>query len=318
MIFDLPETTTQEIAKTLVRIRGIGGQNTTSRVLTLIVAIDAQDDLDAVITAVSEASREHPSRVIIFVSAAEDGPSRLDAQVRTGGDAGASEIVVIHLAGDVAGHQARVVTPLLLPDTPVVTWWPFAAPVNPQENELGELASRRITDSLFDPPLDALYNRRAHYRDGDSDLAWARLTPWRGVLASALDQKPHEPIAEVNIYGPTNSPSVDLAAGWLACRLNVKVTRCATGNDDMDALRDSSAAIPVTKVELLRPSGALTLEAVDNETIAVSLPGRETARVAVTHRTTADCLAEELRHMDPDNAYAGALRCLTRVEYPTV
>lgn len=318
MIFDLPETTTQEIAKTLVRIRGVGGQNTTSRVLTLIVAIDASDDLDSVITAVSEASREHPSRVIIFVSGEEGVPSKLDAEIRTGGDAGASEILIIHLQGDVAAHQARVVTPLLLPDTPVVTWWPFAAPVNPQANELGELASRRITDSLFDLPLDALYNRRAHYRDGDSDMAWARLTPWRGVLASALDQRPHEPVQAVNVYGPTNSPSVDLAAGWLACRLGVKVTRFASGPDDRTLLKDTTGAIPVTKVELLRPSGPLTLTALDDETIAVSLPGREPTRVAVTHRTTADCLAEELRHMDADDAYAGALRCLARVDFQTI
>ena len=95
----------------------------------------------------------------------------------------------------------HVVIPLLLPDTPIVVWWPYTAPVNPAEDPLGSIAQQRITDSQKDPLVDALYNRRNSYTDGDSDLAWARITPWRGVVASALDQPPFEPVVEAKIYG---------------------------------------------------------------------------------------------------------------------
>ena len=44
-------------------------------------------------------------------------------------------------------HPDSVVLPLLLPDSPVVVWWPTEAPADPAEDPLGKLAQRRITDS---------------------------------------------------------------------------------------------------------------------------------------------------------------------------
>lgn len=218
MIFTLSDTDTHEIARTLVEIRDDGSQGTTSRVLTLIAVAKDTDNIRSVISASKDASREHPCRVIVLVTGDPDRNTRIDAEVRIGGDAGASEIIVIDLEGEVTRHLVHVVTPLLLPDTPIVVWWPYTAPVNPAEDPLGRIAQRRITDSQKDPLVDALYNRRNSYTDGDSDLAWARITPWRGVVASALDQPPFEPVIEAKVYGATNCPSVDLAAGWLAAR----------------------------------------------------------------------------------------------------
>ncbi|MCQ9352383.1 glucose-6-phosphate dehydrogenase assembly protein OpcA [Corynebacterium sp. 153RC1] len=318
MIFDLPETNTQQIAKTLVRIRDTGNQNTTSRVLTLIVIAQASDDIDAIITATNDASREHPSRVIVLVVDDTEAETRLDAQVRIGGDAGASEVVLMKLRGEVGKHLVHVVTPLLLPDTPIVAWWPYSAPVNPGQDPLGKIAHRRITDSQYDPPVDALYNRRNHYTPGDSDFAWARLTPLRGILASTLDQPPHEMVQEAKVYGHHDSPSVDLAAGWLTDRLGVTVTRVNADTTEFSYDSAGRAHVPISKVELVRPSGTVVIETVaDPEVLRVSLPDRAPALVAVSLRTEADCLAEELRHLDPDIAYARALRGLSRVEYLT-
>ncbi|GAA1473293.1 glucose-6-phosphate dehydrogenase assembly protein OpcA [Corynebacterium felinum] len=320
MIFELPNSDTREIAKTLVRIRDNGVQSTTSRVLTLIVVAKATDDLSAVIDAAKDASREHPSRVIVLVTGDAHAEHRLDAEVRIGGDAGAAELIVIRLNGEVVHHLVHVVTPLLLPDTPIVVWWPFTAPVHPSEDQLGKIAQRRITDAEFDPLVDALYNRRNAYAPGDSDISWARLTPWRGVLASALDQPPHEMVVEAKVYGPASSPSVDLAAGWLVDRLGVTVTRMITPESQQHCgCSKRRNVVPVMRAELIRPSGTIVLEACDhNETIAVTMPGRATAKVAVNLRTEADCLAEELRHLDPDSAYERALHGLTRVYYPVV
>ena len=46
------------------------------------------------------------------------GSNRLDAQIRVGGDAGASEVIVLRLYGPLAEHGDSVVVPLLLPDAP--------------------------------------------------------------------------------------------------------------------------------------------------------------------------------------------------------
>lgn len=319
MIFELPNTNTREISKTLVKARETGGQVTTSRVLTLIIVAEASDDIEAIKRATTEASREHPSRVILLVTGDRNAEgSSIDASVSIGGDAGASELVVMHLAGRVSRHLVHVVTPLLLPDTPIVAWWPSLAPEDPGSDRIGEIAQRRITDALYDPPADALYNRRNSYTPGDSDLAWARLTPWRGLVASSLDQPPHEAVERVRIYGCPESPSVDLAAGWLSDRLRVPVERHAT-DDQLEDFDDSGlVSVPVRRLELDRPSGTVVLELLaDGETLAVDIPGRERALVAVNRRSEADCLAEELRHLDPDLAYKRALRGLSKVRFIT-
>ncbi|AEG83926.1 glucose-6-phosphate dehydrogenase assembly protein OpcA [Corynebacterium ulcerans] len=319
MIFELPDTDTREISKDLVRLRDKGGQVTTSRVLTLIVVAKESDDITAITNATHDSSREHPSRVIVLITGPVEGDSQVDAEVRIGGDAGASEIILIRLRGRVAKHLVHVVTPLLLPDTPIVAWWPTSAPINPSEDPIGKIAQRRITDAHYDPPVDALYNRRNHYAPGDSDVSWARLTPWRGVLASTLDQPPHEPIQSIRLYGESDCPSVDLAAGWLSERLGVSVQRFNTEGESVPFDADGFSEIPIRRIELERPSGTVIVEALEDEqTLSVTVPGREAALVAINRRSQADCLAEELRHLDPDAAYARALRGLSRISYPTI
>ena len=89
MIFTLSDTDTHEIARTLVEIRDDGSQGTTSRVLTLIAVAKDTDNIRSVISASKDASREHPCRVIVLVTGDPDRNTRIDAEVRIGGDAGA-------------------------------------------------------------------------------------------------------------------------------------------------------------------------------------------------------------------------------------
>ena len=142
---------------------------------------------------------------------------QLDAQIRVGADAGAGEVVVLRLHGPLADHASSVVLPFLLPDTPVVAWWPAAAPEVPAQDPLGKLAIRRITDATNGAdPLAAIKGRLEGYTDGDTDLAWSRITYWRALLASAVDQPPHEPINSALVSGLKTEPALDILAGWLA------------------------------------------------------------------------------------------------------
>ncbi|GAB3134677.1 glucose-6-phosphate dehydrogenase assembly protein OpcA [Tsukamurella serpentis] len=292
MILDLPDTSTQEVSQQLIRLRETGGAVTLGRVLTLIVSADEGEPTESAIEATNAASREHPCRVIVLARASHSERTRLDAQIRVGGDAGASEVVVLRLYGELADHGASVVVPFLLPDTPVVAWWPGAAPVQPSADKVGRLASRRITDSTTClDPVDALELRRAGYTPGDSDLAWSRITPWRSLLASALDQPPHEEVTSAVVTGPADSPGVDLLAGWLHAQLAVPVRRRAGSFE----------------VRLERPGGALRLEFDQNSTAVLVRPGQPDGRVAVRRRGVADCLAEELRRLDDDVIYFNAL-----------
>lgn len=314
MIVNLPDTDTASIARRLVQLREQGGIVTTGRVLTLIVLAKSEDDLENIISTVNSVSREHPSRVLVLVSDDPRLDNRLDAELRVGGDAGAAEIVVMHMAGEIGQHHSSVVTPLLLPDTPVVAWWPSEAPQVPAATPIGRIAQRRITDSLCDPNSNAIYTRRTGYTPGDSDLSWSRLTNWRGVLASAFDLPPHSPVTSVSIYGPQESPSVEVAAGWLADRLGLPVNRYSTGEKKIPVDEKGRAKPPVTSVAFERENGqTLRIDIESATTASVTNGDQPPFKVAVSRPTRSECLAEELRHLDHDTAYGRALRGLSQI-----
>ncbi|MFE9749785.1 glucose-6-phosphate dehydrogenase assembly protein OpcA [Saccharothrix saharensis] len=303
MIIDLPSTTTSQVNSKLVRLREEGGAVTLGRVLTLVIVTDDGTKTEEAIDAANDASREHPCRVIVVARGARKAAPRLDAQIRVGGDAGASEVIVLRLYGELANEGASCVVPLLLPDTPVVAWWPNEAPAVPAEDPIGQLAQRRITDAAAEKnPIKALEQRRTGYTPGDTDLAWTRLTLWRAMLASAFDLPPYEKVTEAEVSGESDSPSTDLLAAWLAgcLRVPVKRARATRGEGIVD-------------VRLERRSGVVELSRPDGKVGALTQPGQPERRVALQRRQVRDCLAEELRRLDPDEVYEAALRSLGKV-----
>lgn len=298
----MPSTTTSSVNKRMVDLRKSGGAVTTGRVLTLVIITDDGSDTEEAILAANEASHEHPCRVIVIARGARKAVTRLDAQIRVGGDAGASEVVVLRLYGPLADHAGSVVVPFLLPDTPVVAWWPGEPPAVPSQDPIGMLANRRITDAAAAAhPSRTLTQRHLSYADGDTDLAWSRITPWRALLASALDQPPFEKVTGATVTGAAESPSSDLLAGWLAANLDVPVRRVRGGDG-------------IVSVELDRRSGPIALVRPEGTTAMLTQPGQPDRSVALRRRQVRDCLAEELRRLDPDEVYAGALGGLSLVK----
>ncbi|MGH3937090.1 MAG: glucose-6-phosphate dehydrogenase assembly protein OpcA [Pseudonocardiaceae bacterium] len=304
MIVDLPSTTTSKVNHALIEIRERGGAVALGRVLTLVIVTDDSEQVEKSIEAANEASKEHPCRVLVVARGAKRAATRLDAQIRVGGDAGASEVLVLRLYGPLADHGDSVVIPLLLPDCPVVAWWPDAAPAVPAQDAVGALAQRRITDTAAArQPIKALEARRTSYSEGDTDLAWARLTPWRALLAAALDLPPYENVEAATVTGAADNPSTDLLAGWLRSRLGIPVHRRAAepGGGVSSAVLERSSG----PVELIRPHGRVG---------TLRQPGQPERRVALKRRSVRECLAEELRRLDPDEIYQEALAGLVEVE----
>ncbi|WP_420888714.1 glucose-6-phosphate dehydrogenase assembly protein OpcA [Corynebacterium phoceense] len=114
----------------------------------------------------------------------------------------------MRLHGSLADQAEAVITPLLLPDTPIVAWWPSQFPEAPSHHPVGALAQRRITNvGAAEYNVETVYLRLQQlsrgYAPGDSDMTWASLTLWRGIVASALDRHPHEPVARGARARPT-------------------------------------------------------------------------------------------------------------------
>ena len=102
----------------------------------------------------------------------------------------------------------------------MVTWWHGAPPERLANDPLGVVADRRITDAAqAADPLAALQQRAEDYAPGDTDLAWTRITPWRSLLASALDSVAGRrgDRCRVAAHGSSRRPaSATAAAGRLA------------------------------------------------------------------------------------------------------
>ncbi len=295
MIVDLPDTETSRVNAALIELRKTGGAVALGRVLTLIVAVD-ELDAETAIVAANDASREHPCRILVLALGNRRSQSRLDAQVRVGGDAGAGEVVVLRLHGRLAEHGESVVVPLLLPDAPVVAWWPSDAPTRPSTDPIGRLANRRITDvGETRRPSRALDDRRRDYTPGDTDMAWTRITNWRAMLAATLDQPPYDVVQSASVTATGDSASGELLAGWLAMMLDCPVSRH----------RGGSAG--VSEVRLERASGTISLTRPDGVNAVLRKPGKAPRTLSLPRRTLAECLAEELRRLDPDEVYAEAL-----------
>ncbi len=300
MKIDLTDTTSGKINAGLIQARRAIGTPAVGMVLTLVIVTDEGNAYDS-LKAAGDASREHPSRILAVIkrhgrSPRDRAASRLDAEVRVGSDAGTGETVLLRLHGELADHAESVVLPLLLPDAPVVVWWPEDAPANPAEHPLGRLAQRRITDAAAtEDPVGALQVRAEAYSPGDTDLAWTRTTPWRSMLAAALDQK-HAQISGAVVEGEAYNPSTELLGMWLAHRLGVPVERKVSEGPGLTAVR------------MATKDGDICLDRADGALAELAVPGQPDRHVALKRRETAELIAEELRRLDPDDIYEATVK----------
>jgi glucose-6-phosphate dehydrogenase assembly protein OpcA len=267
-------------------------------VLTLVVVCDERDQYDSVRSA-TEAAREHPSRILVVINRESDEANRLDAELRVG-ESTPGEVVVLRLYGELTSHADSVVSPLLLPDTPVVAWWPGDAPAVPSKDPIGMLAQRRITDAKTVPDgIKVLAGRAKGYAPGDTDLAWARLTPWRSLLAAAFDQ-PVDKVKKGFVDAAAGNASAPLLAAWLSERLGAPVKVA------------DSAGPGLTAVRLTLDGGEIAVTRTDARLATLARPGQPDRHVALARRHTSELLAEELRRLDSDEIYEAALKRLSR------
>ncbi|MDQ4084728.1 MAG: glucose-6-phosphate dehydrogenase assembly protein OpcA [Actinomycetota bacterium] len=301
MRINLTDTNSGRIAAELVRGRRRAGSPAMGMVLTLIVVVE-EKEADRALEAAEQASKEHPARIIGVIIGSRQGASSVDAEIRIGAGT-TGESVLLWLRGEVTRHSESVVMPLLLADAPVVVWWPSRAPDEPAADPLGALAQRRITDAAGAPRHKqvAMSTQCENYAPGNTDLAWTRVTNWRAMLASALDQHPAK-VTAASVRAERISPSADLLAAWLTTRLRVPVER------------SSSRGPGITEVVLRTADGDIRIERPDGRLAALTLPGQPERPIALKRREVAELLAEELRRLDPDEIYEQTVASMIRIE----
>jgi glucose-6-phosphate dehydrogenase assembly protein OpcA len=299
----LEDTDASRIAAGLVHARTRAGSPAMGMVMTLVIVVP-EDDAEEALEAAQEAAREHPARQLAVIIGPARGASRIDAEIRSGAGA-PGETALIRLRGEVASHPESVVLPLLLPDSPVVVWWPTDAPADPANDPIGRLGNRRITDAAQVPTRrsKAMLTQCSTYAPGNTDLAWTRITPWRALLAAALDQLPAR-VTAVSIAAERVSPSADLLGAWLADRLKAPVTWSRSDGPG------------ITDVTLKTKRGDIRLSRSDGRHAILSVPGQPDRPVALRRRSVPELLHEELRRLDPDDIYAATTRKLLKMKLP--
>ena len=312
MITTLTATTTDRIVSALLAEEGASGG---SHVLTLIIDIDAAGLEDA-LAAAHGASLDHPCRIVAVVRpdpgdeavtgprsrdghVSSDLPGHLDAEIRVGHDAGAGETLVLRPWGEAAEHVDTLVVPFLLPDVPVVAWWPTAPPACPSTSPLGRLASTRITNTpALDDPVTALKALAPAFTPGDIDLAWTRITLWRAMVASTLDPVLREgAVRGVVIAGEPENASIALMIRWLALRTEVAVEQV-----------DVPGFSGIASITVTTPSGEIVIARMDQERAAITRPGGGAPQVVtMPRREPITTMNEELRRLTPDLVFGEVL-----------
>ena len=300
-MIELTDTTSSAIAAEFLRARRRAGSPAMGMVMTLVFVV-ADEDAEDAMQAARNASREHPARVLGVILGDGRGGARVDARVGIG-SGWTGETAMIRLRGEATKHPESVVVPLLLPDSPVVVWWPTRAPDDPAQDPLGRLARRRITDTaaVTRNRAKAMLAQCQAYAPGNTDLAWTRITSWRALLAAALDQQPGK-VLSASVTGQRVSPSVDLLVAWLTARLKV------------DVARKVSDGPGITAVRLETRNGPISVVRDDGKVATFSVPGQPDRPVALKRRELDELLAEELRHLDPDEVYAEAVQTVCRLK----
>jgi glucose-6-phosphate dehydrogenase assembly protein OpcA len=293
MKVELIDTAASTVRNELTRMCQQMGGLTTGVVLNLVIMTDEADQYDAM-RAATQAGREHPCQLLGVIARGGRRPRRLDAEI-TVGENMPGQTVLLRIQGELNEHVDSVITPLLVPDTPVVIWWPGRAPAEPSHDALGMLGQRRITDVAADEdPRQRLLELAAGYQPGDTDLAWARTTNWRSLLAATLD-RPYGSISQATVAAEADNPSADLMAAWLAGRLGVPVRQ------------EISDGPGVTEVGFETPDGKIVISRADGRNATLSRPGEPDRFVALHRRDVAELLSEELRRLDPDEVYGETL-----------
>jgi glucose-6-phosphate dehydrogenase assembly protein OpcA len=222
-------------------------------VLTLVVVAPRPETAERAMAAVSALNQRHPSRAIVVSPGDFDGPPSTDAHIyatcqlspRSEAEV-CTERILLKVGGELSAHLARVVSPLLIHDLPVVLWWPDDPAFGTRQfQEVVSIADRLLVDSggFAQDGSSRLAGLASVAADGIvvSDIGWLRLNLWRELLAGLFDHPLLTPeldhVVRVRVDFSRPSATLRLAkaaytCGWLASRLGWDVSKPVERDED--------------------------------------------------------------------------------------
>ncbi|MDQ1638213.1 MAG: hypothetical protein QOF62_1552 [Pyrinomonadaceae bacterium] len=251
-----------------------------ARAANLLVFVSDDKSLEQVHELLQELTTVHPSRVLtmfgennapdndieMFVSALSQ-KEKLGGQKRL-----CCEEVTLKAQGSFVSELPSAALPLLVSDLPIFLWW--RSVVDSEQKVFKNLlhaSDRLIVDSVeFAKPVaellavNKIFKQHDETAVGISDLNWARLTSWRGLLADFYDVAEYRAALEeidnvcISYVAPQTdetaiAPQALLMAGWLASRLRWTILdNPATRDDERSVFEFGSERGQTVNVELHR------------------------------------------------------------------
>ncbi len=330
-----------------------------ARTLNLVIYPAEGNDAEFIGQLIDPITTQHPSRAILIEPAGREAKSEFEARVsascvaRSGAGVLGCELIILRAKPCAYEKLRSIVVPLIVPDLPIFLWWrtPLAGDASLAARErdlfdgLARLATRVIIDSahLADPAAqlhrlaEAIRTRRAHA--AFSDLAWARLTTWRQLLAQFFDGPSVsyvDRITDVVVrYAAADAvpPEPLLLAGWLASCLHwtpqgtIEPWRAGAGDVQEVKLKGNGGQVrlrfqhdgavgdeAVTGVTLAADSGSAVFSVAKRSgavglATSVEIEGQPKMHRLVRHRdrSTAEMVSKELELLQHDVLYEHAL-----------
>lgn len=221
-----------------------------ARVANLLVFVANDTALDEVHQLLGELTAIHPSRVLAMLGILEATDQDIEMSLesicqtdkRTGAQRLSCEEITLKAQGKFVAELPSAALPLLAPDVSTFLWWRSAPRVSDKVlDKLLRTTDRLVIDSAeFTSPqqdlseINELFSAKDYDHVGVSDLNWARLTLWRGLLADFYDVAAYRTwldridSVQVDYVAPEHdedavTPQALLIAGWLASRLGWKL-----------------------------------------------------------------------------------------------
>jgi len=232
-----------------------------ARVANLLVFVTHESLFQEVEALILDVTTVHPCRALIVLGEQDKSDQDIEMFVtslcqtdkRTGAKRLCGEVVILKARGKFIVELPSASLPLLVSDLTTFLWWRNEFRLSDKVfRDLLKGSDRLVIDSdEFRNPLqdllevDRLFN--SDEQVGVSDLNWARLTLWRGLLADFYDVPAYHLLLDdidfvrIDYVSPavepaTVAPQALLMAGWLASRLGWTLASKPTPRENEETL----------------------------------------------------------------------------------
>jgi glucose-6-phosphate dehydrogenase assembly protein OpcA len=212
-------------------------------VFNLVVFAFDESDAELARGALSKVLARHPSRILLVRSEPNSGRDRIEAWVSLLTQASETNVTPVYgehitLIGHGVTSEELHSTVLmhLTSEIPVVLWWRGIPNIESHLfGSLVQIADHVVVDSAPQPDSIAFWRMlRGQFANANfCDLNWARLVPWRQLVAQLFDHVQNQQLLQhiryVNLAysargDQANPAQAFLLAAWLATRLGWQVS----------------------------------------------------------------------------------------------